>query len=92
MMAVEDGRVGALLKSGFYKWLLRRDYETEFIAMGAGAVGAILKDNNTVAIVDTNISKVQCSWKVGEPSQYIAILDGGKFCVLAGDDGRVALL
>jgi hypothetical protein len=69
MMAVEDGRVGALLKSGFYKWLPRRDYETEFMAIGAGgAVGAILEDNDTVTIVDTNISKVQRSWKVGEPS------------------------
>ncbi len=88
MMAVEDGRVGALQKSGFYKWLSRRDYETEFMAMGAGgSVGAILEDNDTVTIVDTNISKVQRSWKVDEPSQHIAILDGGKLCVLAGDDG-----
>ncbi len=88
MAAVDDGRIGGRQPNGFFKWLPRRDFKTEFVAVEAGGkYGAVLEHGDRVTIVDPATSKQLATWVAPDPAQHIVMMDGGEVLVLAGDDG-----
>ncbi len=88
MAAVEDGRIGGREPNGFFKWLPRRDFQTEFLAVESGGkYGAVLEHGDRVTIIDPVSSNEVATWLVPDPAQHIVMMDGGEVVVLAGDDG-----